>query len=43
MSGVMKAKAKHKTQKVQLSLDLEKVSVQEVTEKLADVGFRTAP
>ena len=43
LPGVMKAKADHKTQKVHLTLDLEKLSVQEVTGKLADMGYEAAP
>ena len=39
LPGVAKAKADHKTQTVHLTLDLEKVSVQEVMEKLADMGY----
>ena len=43
LSGVITAKADHKTQKVQLTLDLEKVSVEEVTGRLTDMGYQTAP
>ena len=43
LSGVLKAKADHKTQKLQLTLDLERVSVEEVTGRLTDMGYQTAP
>ena len=40
--GVSEVKANSKTQSIQLTLDPEKVSVQEVREKLEDLGYRTA-
>ena len=42
LPGVAKAKADHKTQTVELTLDLEKVSLAEVLRKLEDMGFETA-
>lgn len=40
--GVKEVKASQKTQKVQLTLDPEKVSVQQIREKLQDLGYKTA-
>jgi len=39
--GVQKAKASHKTQKVNLILDSDTVSIQEITDKLEDLGYST--
>ncbi len=41
MPGVQEAKASHKTQKVDLNLDPASVSVQEVKDKLEDLGYDT--
>ena len=41
MSGVHKVKADHKTQKVQLTFDSANVSVQDVKDKLEDLGYST--
>lgn len=40
--GVKEVEASQKTQKVQLTLDPEKVSVQQIREKLQDLGYKTA-
>ena len=39
--GVQKAKASHKTQKVHLTLDSGSVSIEEVKDKLEDLGYST--
>ncbi len=39
--GVQEAKASYKTQSVQLSLDSDSVSVQDVKDKLEDLGYST--
>ena len=39
--GVEEVKASHQTQVVRLTLDPGKVSVQEVREKLEDLGYKT--
>ncbi len=41
MPGVQEAKASHKTQKVDLTLDSARVSIQEVKDKLEDLGYDT--
>ncbi len=41
MPGVQEAKASHKTQKVHLTLDSASVSIQEVKNKLEDLGYDT--
>ena len=41
MPGIEKVKADHKTQKIHLALDSGSVSVQEVKEKLEDLGYST--
>ncbi len=41
MPGVQEAKASHKTQKVHLTLDSTSVSIQEVKDKLEDLGYDT--
>jgi copper chaperone CopZ len=41
MPGVQEVKADHRTQKVRLTLDSGSVSIQEVKEKLEDLGYRT--
>ena len=41
MPGVEEVKADHKTQKIQLTLDSASVSVQDVKEKLEDLGYTT--
>ena len=41
MSGIQEVKADHKTQKVSLTLDSASVSVQEVKEKLEELGYST--
>ncbi len=41
MPGVEEVKADHKTQKIQLTLDSASVSVQDVKEKLEDLGYST--
>ena len=41
MPGVQEAKASHKTQKVDLTIDTSSVSIQEVKDKLEDLGFNT--
>ena len=40
--GVEMVNANHKTQKVELSLDPEVVSLQDVKEKLEDLGYKVA-
>ncbi|MFQ5933741.1 MAG: heavy-metal-associated domain-containing protein [Dehalococcoidia bacterium] len=40
--GVEQVKASQKTQKVELTLDLEVISVQGIKEKLEDLGYNTA-
>lgn len=42
LPGVTKVKADYKTQKVRLTLDPDKVSAQQVREKLVDMGYQTA-
>lgn len=42
MPGVAKVKADHKTQKVSLTLDVEKAPLEEVRRKLEIAGYRTA-
>jgi copper chaperone CopZ len=42
LPGVAKVKADHKTQKVSLTLDVEKVPLEEVRMKLETAGYRTA-
>ena len=41
LSGVIEVKADHKTQKVQAVLHPDKVSVDQIVEKLEDLGYRT--
>ena len=41
MPGVQEAKASHKTQKVDLTLDSASVSIQDVKDKLEDLGYDT--
>ncbi len=41
MPGVQDAKASHKTQKVDLTLDSASVSIQEVKDKLEGLGYDT--
>ena len=41
MPGVQEAKASYKTQKVHLTLDSASVSIQEVKDKLEDLGYDT--
>lgn len=41
MPGVQEARANHKTQKVDLTLDPASVSLQEVKDKLEDLGYAT--
>ena len=41
LPGVEEVKVDHKTQKIQLTLDSASVSVQEVKEKLEDLGYST--
>ena len=40
--GIQEAKANYKTQKVRLIMDLESVSIQQVNDKLENLGYRTA-
>ncbi len=42
LSGVENAKADHKSQRVRLTVDVDEISVQEVREKLDELGYRTA-
>jgi copper chaperone CopZ len=42
LPGVAKVKADHKTQKVSLTLDVEKAPLEEVRRKLESAGYRTA-
>ena len=39
--GVQQAKASHKTQKVHLTLDSASVSIQDIKDKLEDLGYST--
>jgi Cu+-exporting ATPase len=39
MPGVQQIEADYKTQKVRLSLDIDKVSIQDVKEMLEDLGY----
>lgn len=41
--GIESVKADHKTQRVRLTLDGEKVSVQEIRDQMEQLGFPTAP
>ena len=41
MPGVQEAKVSHKTQKVDLTIDSGSVSIQEVKDKLEDLGYNT--
>ena len=41
MPGVQGAKVSHKTQKVDLTIDSGSVSIQEVKDKLEDLGYNT--
>jgi len=41
MPGVQDVKADHKTQKISLILDSENPSIQELKEKLEDLGYST--
>ncbi len=41
MPGVQEAQASHKTQKVHFTLDSGSVSIQEVKDKLEDLGYDT--
>lgn len=41
LPGVLKVKADHKTQKVNLALDVEKTPFDEVKTKLEAAGYRT--
>ena len=41
MPGVQVAKASHKTQKVDLTIDSSSVSIQEVKGRLEDLGYNT--
>lgn len=42
LPGVLKVKADYKTQKVSLTLDVEKAPLEEVRRKLEIAGYRTA-
>lgn len=41
VAGVKEVRADHKTQRVHLKLDLEQISIQEVRQKLEEVGYKT--
>ncbi len=41
MPGVQESKASYKTQKVGLTLDSARVSIQEIKDKLEDLGYDT--
>ena len=41
MPGVQEVKASHKTQQVDLTLDSASVSIQDVKDKLEDLGYDT--
>ena len=42
LPGVERVKAEYKTQRVHLTLDPERVSIEQVREKLEDMGYKTA-
>ena len=42
LSGVVKVKAHHKTQLVNVTMDSDRVSPQQIKEKLGDLGYKTA-
>ena len=42
MAGVVKVRAHHKTQLVNVTMDSDRVSLQQIKETLGDLGYKTA-